>query len=182
MLRVQGGGSIRFGVRLNGVDYFLTTPTGSVTANTWNYVTATYDGSQLKVYINGALSGTPVSATGTMTDNGVNLRVGRRQDTASPFSGMIDEVRVYNRSLSASEITSLYNFDPLNVPSPTPVPSASSTPKPGDIDGNNKVDIFDYNIVLTDFAKTGSGVQGDVDGNNKVDIFDYNIVLTNFGK
>ncbi len=72
-------------------------------------------------------------------------------------------------------------------PTPTANPSPSQNPspspaKPGDIDGNNKVDIFDYNILLTNFGKTGGGLQGDLDGNNKVDIFDYNILLTNFGK
>ena len=75
---------------------------------------------------------------------------------------------------------------PSLQPSPTPTPSPSLTPspsaKPGDIDGNNKVDIFDYNILLTNFGKTGSGLQGDFDKNNKVDIFDYNTLLGNFGK
>lgn len=76
-------------------------------------------------------------------------------------------------------------------PPPSPSPSASPSPalspspspaKPGDIDGNNKVDIFDYNILLTNFGKTGSGIQGDFDNNGKVDIFDFNTLLSNFGK
>ncbi len=71
--------------------------------------------------------------------------------------------------------------------SPTASPTFSPTPSPtplkqGDLDGNGKVDIFDYNIILTNYGKTGSGIQGDIDGNGKVDIFDYNILLTNFGK
>jgi hypothetical protein len=78
----------------------------------------------------------------------------------------------------------------LTTPSPTASPSiaASVTPsatnvtKLGDIDGNNKVDIFDYNILLTNFNKTGSSIQGDLNNSGKVDIFDYNILLTNFGK
>ncbi len=66
---------------------------------------------------------------------------------------------------------------PTSTPA-TPTPS----PKPGDIDLNGKVDIFDYNILLTNYARTGQGIQGDLDNNGKVDIFDYNILLTNFGK
>jgi hypothetical protein len=61
-------------------------------------------------------------------------------------------------------------------------PSPSASPIPGDIDGNGKVDIFDYNFMLTDFGKVGSGIGSDLDGNGKVDIFDYNILLTNFGR
>ncbi len=62
-----------------------------------------------------------------------------------------------------------------------PSPSPSISLKPGDIDGDNDVDIFDYNILLTNFGKTGN-IQGDLDSNSAVDIFDYNILLTNFGK
>lgn len=61
-------------------------------------------------------------------------------------------------------------------------PAPSITTKPGDIDGNDRVDIFDYNILLTNFNKTGSGIQGDLNNSGKVDIFDYNVLLTNFGK
>lgn len=67
---------------------------------------------------------------------------------------------------------------PISAPvSPSPVPSV----KLGDIDGNGKVDIFDYNILLTNFGKVGTGIQGDINSSGKVDIFDYNILLTNFG-
>lgn len=52
----------------------------------------------------------------------------------------------------------------------------------GDIDGSGKVDIFDYNLLLVNFGKTGSNLPGDLDNNDKVDIFDYNILLVNFGK
>jgi len=58
----------------------------------------------------------------------------------------------------------------------------SHSPTTGDIDGNGKIDIFDYNILLTNFGKTGTNIPGDLDKNGKVDIFDFNIVLTNFGK
>jgi hypothetical protein len=65
---------------------------------------------------------------------------------------------------------------------PTPTKTPTPSPKPGDIDGNGKVDIFDYNILLTDFGKSGSNLSSDLDKNGKVDIFDYNILLSNFGK
>jgi hypothetical protein len=57
-----------------------------------------------------------------------------------------------------------------------------TTSLPGDIDLNGKVDIFDYNILVGNFSKSGVGIQGDLDNNNKVDIFDYNILVGNFGK
>jgi len=59
---------------------------------------------------------------------------------------------------------------------------ANTLVKAGDIDKDGDIDIFDYNQLLTDFGKTGSGLTADLDNNSKVDIFDYNTLLTNFGK
>lgn len=54
-------------------------------------------------------------------------------------------------------------------------------PKVGDLNNDQKVDIFDYNILLTNFGKSGVDLAGDIDNSGKVDIFDYNSLLTNFG-
>jgi hypothetical protein len=53
-----------------------------------------------------------------------------------------------------------------------------------DINGDGKVDIFDYNILISDFGKTGVAefVKSDINKDGKVDIFDYNILISNFGK
>jgi len=50
---------------------------------------------------------------------------------------------------------------------------------PGDLDGNQSVDLDDLNLVLTNFGQSTSN--GDADGNGSVDLDDLNIVLTNFG-
>jgi hypothetical protein len=63
-----------------------------------------------------------------------------------------------------------------------PPTSASPPTVIGDIDGNGKVDIFDYNALLSDFGKILPSLPSDLDQNGKVDIFDYNILLTNFGQ
>ncbi|MCC6179372.1 MAG: peptidoglycan DD-metalloendopeptidase family protein [Chloroflexi bacterium] len=52
----------------------------------------------------------------------------------------------------------------------------------GDLDGNGKVDIFDYNIMLTNFGRTTCGDVADLNADCKVNIFDYSILLTNFGR
>jgi len=53
---------------------------------------------------------------------------------------------------------------------------------PGDIDGDNDVDIFDYNALIENFGSVDCGNVADIDGNCKVDIFDYNLLVENFGK
>lgn len=70
-------------------------------------------------------------------------------------------------------------------PSPTQTPTPTSIPvKPGDVNGDGKVDIFDYNILIGDLGKTGSPgfSRADINRDGKVDIFDYNVVIGNFGK
>jgi hypothetical protein len=81
------------------------------------------------------------------------------------------------------QITNLADDTAFKITGPvaTPIPSSGQV-KRGDIDGNNKVDIHDYSILLTNFGKSFPGVQGDIDNTGKVDIHDYNILLTNFGR
>ncbi len=56
------------------------------------------------------------------------------------------------------------------------------TTTPGDLNADNKVDIFDYNLMVQNFSATNCGNVADLDGNCRVDIFDYNILVQNFGK
>ena len=57
---------------------------------------------------------------------------------------------------------------------------AASPYNPGDTDGDLDVDIFDYNVLLTNFGQAFNNA--DFDGNGRVDIFDFNALLSNFGK
>jgi hypothetical protein len=52
----------------------------------------------------------------------------------------------------------------------------------GDLNGDGKVDIFDYTIFISEFGKTGSNLASDLNKDGKVDIFDYTIFSQNFGK
>jgi hypothetical protein len=88
-------------------------------------------------------------------------------------------VRVYNGTHSDS---SSFILPECASPTPTPTPTPLPVSLPGDIDGDGKVGIFDYNILVGNFGKTGSGIPADIDGNGKIDIFDYNILVGNFGK
>ena len=60
----------------------------------------------------------------------------------------------------------------------------SSTPISGDLNGDNKVDIFDYNLLFFDFGKTGKPwfTTSDINRDGKVDTADYDILIVNFGK
>jgi hypothetical protein len=87
-----------------------TTVTGSdaVGTNTWTHVAGTYDGSNMKVYVNGQLKGTR-AVTGAINTNTMPIYIGQNGNTDGFFAGKLDEVRIYNRALSGSEIQSAMN-------------------------------------------------------------------------
>ena len=85
----------------------MATPANSVTYNTWSHIALTYDGSVSRLYVNGALQAT--SSAFSMTFNNA-LRLGYSTNNSdSRFSGLLDEVSLYNRALSVEEILAIYN-------------------------------------------------------------------------
>jgi hypothetical protein len=76
--------------------------------NTWYNVVGTYDGSNMRIYVNGALKNTRAQ-TGTLGSNSITAKVGTYQGTNYNLNGRIANVSIYNRALSASEIKN--NFE-----------------------------------------------------------------------
>ena len=93
--RPAAGGT--FGGRAN--DAFGT----KLTANVWTHLAATYDGTALKLYVNGTISVTK-ALTGALSASANPLQVGGDTVYGQYFSGRIDEVRVYRVALSQAEI------------------------------------------------------------------------------
>jgi len=52
----------------------------------------------------------------------------------------------------------------------------------GDLNGDTRVDILDYNILVANFGQIGANLIADITKDSKVDIFDYNVLVANFGK
>jgi Concanavalin A-like lectin/glucanases superfamily/Immunoglobulin domain len=76
----------------------------------WTHIAATWDGSNLILYINGQLDAQgPVSVSG-LGDSGCPLSIGSAGscDPDQYFPGLIDEVSLYNRALLAGEIQAIY--------------------------------------------------------------------------
>ena len=76
----------------------------------WHHAVMTYNGSHLKVYRNGILDAVPRAVSGAIGVDSRPLNIGRYLGTSSLFfRGSIDEVRIYNRALSATEIMASFN-------------------------------------------------------------------------
>ncbi|KKR10938.1 MAG: hypothetical protein UT39_C0013G0001, partial [Candidatus Woesebacteria bacterium GW2011_GWA1_39_21] len=107
--------SLEFYHQCFGNSMYALTPDNSIQLNTWQHVSATWDGtcnlSGVKIYLNGvsqALSG--ASATNPPTSDAAdNLHIGVNDVASSYFTGMIDDVRIYNYALTPTQVKLLYN-------------------------------------------------------------------------
>ena len=93
----------------------------SQAAGTWYHVAGVYDGSSVTLYLNGVQSGTTATTlTHLNSTTGKKIGIGRDLTCSrATLTGLLDDVRVYNTALSASELQALYaqarsaHVDPL---------------------------------------------------------------------
>lgn len=102
----------------NIIKFFVITGTGFqggafstlLNTSTWYYIVGVYDGADLKLFINGVQDTTVYPATGNILSSANHLYFGTAYSPSSAreFNGFINDVRIYNRALSASEIAAMY--------------------------------------------------------------------------
>ena len=89
-----------------------------ITTNTWTHVSVSYNSSSQSnvpaIYVNGIAQTLTDVSTGpgnlsetALNDSAANLFIGNRADAARAFGGRIDDVRIYNRAMSAAEVFGL---------------------------------------------------------------------------
>ncbi|MBI2096757.1 MAG: LamG domain-containing protein [Candidatus Sungbacteria bacterium] len=120
----------------------------AISTRLWQHVVVTYDGSLFpKIYVNGAevsISCSASCAFAGFTANAVAAQIGNTASEDGTFDGVIDEVRIYNRVLSASEVLALYKSGAvthkqapnLGLVGYWSFNEATSTPYAGDSSGN----------------------------------------------
>ena len=77
--------------------------TAALSANTWSFLTETYDGSTLRLYVNGTQVAS-TAHTGSIATSTNPLQIGGDSLYGQYFAGLIDNVRVYNIALTAAQI------------------------------------------------------------------------------
>jgi glucose/arabinose dehydrogenase len=95
-LRPAGGGT------LNGAMTFAAATT-AIPTNSWTHLAVTYDGAAVRLYVNGAQVASKAQ-TGPIQATTAPLRIGGNVPYGEYFLGRIDEIRLYNRALSATEL------------------------------------------------------------------------------
>lgn len=80
--------------------------------NAWHLLSITYDGTTLKMYIDGVLVDDMAASGAIGIDTTQHVIIGNVDDFNKPFYGTIDSVSIYNRALTAQEVQQLY-YDPF---------------------------------------------------------------------
>ena len=111
----------------------------------WYHVVGVYsEGGYLRTYVNGVLDRELITTAVLGTSTGT-LKIGCEPytTTASFFNGIIDDLRIYNKALSAGEIAYLGDETPADGKLYVPVPSVAELYS-GEPQGSRKIDLKDY--------------------------------------
>jgi uncharacterized protein (TIGR02145 family) len=118
-----------------GLNGGASTPVNSSNLIGWHMLTGTYDGSFAKLFLDGVLM-TTVNITFSLPNSTQPLLIGNETNSLVRFfNGKLDDIAIYNRALSASEIQQLYNLGNVTyswstgatTPSITVTPAQTST-------------------------------------------------------
>ena len=96
------GGVPVIGGTFGGSDVVLN-GTAALSANTWSYLAATYDGTTTRLYVNGVQVASRAQTGAIMTSTN-SLQIGGDSFYGQFFKGIIDEVRIYDVALTAAQI------------------------------------------------------------------------------
>ena len=86
--------------------------TNVVSYGAWHHLAGVYDGSTLKVFVDGVQSGSAL-VSGTVSGSGQPLFIGRNGAGGDSMKGSLDDVQIFRRALSGAEVQALKGQAPL---------------------------------------------------------------------
>ncbi len=109
----QTGGNFQFLLRLDNTDKLifylnsaiLVTSTTTIPSNTWTHIAATYDGANLKLYIDGNLDGTSASYTDTLLASTDTMMIAGGNAGNEYYEGSVADVRFWTIAKTQAEIS-----------------------------------------------------------------------------
>ena len=107
LVRMATTGYLEWTLRNSTSGSALVEYTTNVADGNWHHVACIYDGSYARLYVDG-VAATPVAFSYTISYNAANrFCIGTRENDDNFYTGYIDEICVYNRALTASEVSEL---------------------------------------------------------------------------
>jgi outer membrane protein assembly factor BamB len=126
-------GSVPDAGMIAGGSYADAFGTAALSVNAWSYLTETYDGSMLRLYVNGTQVAS-TAHTGAIATSTNPLQIGGDSLYGQNFAGLIDEVRVYNVALTAAQIQTDETTPVTSGPPSQPGTLTATAVSPGEVD------------------------------------------------
>lgn len=104
-LTLNSSNQVTFNVIKQNVSGNSATSTQSLNTNQWYYLTGTYDGSNITLYVNGVLAAATTRSFSSSTQNVANITVGSYYNSTSYFNGFAGEIKYYPYARTAAQIT-----------------------------------------------------------------------------
>lgn len=133
----------------------LLTPVGIIKTGNWHHIVSVYDGANKYIYVDGILFAGPQTQGYGVNDNPLQL-FGRSVPVVTNqwANGIIDEVRIYNRALSAEEIKAHYEQNPIaltiiKTASPNSIKEGQKTTITLTLENTGTTELFDIEVADT---------------------------------
>lgn len=110
LLAARTGSQVISYIISNGTNYVSTCNSSVLTLGEWYHICGTYDGNNVKIYTNGVLSTNITTSTVPGTYTSTATQIGFMNYSTRYWDGLIDELRIYNRALSAEEVKLMYDL------------------------------------------------------------------------
>ncbi len=96
------------GINAENHDYLISNT--MIEENKWYFISIKRKNNTKYLYINGILENTQIEISIPNYNNPNPITLGRNNSNTSPFKGLIDDIRIYDRALNEDEIKELYNL------------------------------------------------------------------------
>ena len=139
-------------------NYVVITTGDAIIVNTWQLVTAVYNGTNMTLYVNGIAKGGPTAIEAPSAGSENVYLGGQTGGLGTSFDGTIDDVRIYNRALSIAEVEDLYRMGTATVNASTNALNTSGLVGQWSFDG--KQTVWTSSTAATTLDTSGQGNTG----------------------
>lgn len=157
MVSQGAGNTITATLRMGATNYVAMASLPSI--NVWHHISGSYDGTNLRLYVNGAIADTEFVNGGNLPTVSTALTIGSRATGTNGWVGEVDELKVYSKALSDREISDEYAASNAGIASSLTIPQVTfGTSQNNSLSVYTQTDAPDYELGIQQDANLTSGV------------------------